>query len=172
MYCFDKRPNGFMSTQIWKDAISTIITQREEFIISQNEVDSEYKSFCSLLMNEMDSFLDYKGSGFQTKKKFKFSKPFWNEELTDYWKNMREYEKEYIKCKGNKRQKTKKLCDFKFARSLFDKKLRYYERSYFRDKALEIEACDSSSPKAFWKHIKKPRTKENLSNPNKGPLPG
>ena len=164
MYCFDNRPNEFLSSQIWKDAVLKIIDQRNDLLSNQDEVDEEYKSFCNILINEMDTYLDYRGSGNRTKKKCKLSKPYWNDNLTALWREMRNAEKEFLAFKGNKLQRGKLLSNFKNARNMFDKRLRYYERSYFRDKALEIEKCDSRNPKAFWDHVKTlgPKKKSNI----------
>ena len=42
MYCFNNRPYEFMNSQMWTDAIMKIITMREEYILSQEKVDSTY----------------------------------------------------------------------------------------------------------------------------------
>ena len=102
----------------------------------------------------MDMFLDYKGSNKKTKKKLKFNKPYWTSDLTKMWKDMRAKEKLYLKSHADKKENTTAHQSFKHARNLFDKSLRSCERKYFRDKALEIDQCNTSYAIEFWQYIK------------------
>jgi hypothetical protein len=47
----------------------------------------------------MDKYLMIKSGSKGKRKRFKYFKPFWNEELTDKWKYMKNKEKYYILLK-------------------------------------------------------------------------
>ena len=72
----------------------------------------------------MDKYLDVNNI---TKKKLIISKPFWNDELTCLWKDMRRHQKTFLRQKYQSGQK------------LLDKKIRQYERKYEQNQILEIE---------------------------------
>ena len=48
------------------------------------------------IFKEMDEHLQYTFSKTATNKQFKNSKPFWNKELTTFWKEMSTAEKVYF----------------------------------------------------------------------------
>ena len=153
-YCFDKKPDHFMNSEVWRQAIAEIIALREIQITSQSEVDEKYDDFCKILMKELDSLLKLKSSSPKVRKKLRISKPFWNQELTDLWRTLRDKEKVYLSFRGTKAMKRKLQADFKFARQCFDKRLRFYERQYNRQKIENIENCNTENPTEFWQHIK------------------
>ena len=157
MYCFNNRPNEFMKSVTWTNAILKIINMQEEYIQSQECVDRKYNEFCSILFSEMDKYLDIKGGSKRVRKKYKHHKPYWNSELTTKWKEMRNKEKAYLRSHTGVL-----LQEFKLARNKFDKSLRYFERQYNKEKVLNIEKCNTNDPKEFWKHIKSlgPRKKQ------------
>ena len=55
----------------------------------------------------MGKYLDYTDSGNTLRKRLKFSKLYWNHELTRLWKNKQDKEKEFGKHRGDNRTKTK-----------------------------------------------------------------
>ena len=165
LYCFNNRPNAFLNSDMWKNAINSIIYTREMEIRSQIDVDDSYKAYCDVLLNEMDTHLDYVGSSKRVRKMFKSHKPFWNEELNIKWKEMRVKEKMYLKCKNA--NKSHYLSEFKMAQNLFERALRYFERKYVQEKAVNMEECNTQNPREFWKHIKSLGPKKKIQIPLK-----
>ena len=154
-YRFDNIPPNFRKTEMWSFAINNIINAREQEINSQNYVDNNYNNLCTVLKDEMDKYLKFTECGPSTKKRWKHSKPYWNEELTELWKSMRNKERTYLKFRGDRRNKALHLNNFKHSRHTFDKKLRSCERKYYYDKATELEQFNTNNPKEFWQQIKK-----------------
>ena len=154
-YRFDNIPPDFRKTEMWSFAINNIINAREQEINSQNYVDNNYNNLCTVLKDEMDKYLKFTECGPSTKKRWKHSKPYWNEELTELWKSMRNKERTYLKFRGDRRNKALHLNNFKHSRHIFDKKLRSCECKYYYDKATELEQFNTNNPKEFWQQIKK-----------------
>ena len=164
MYCFEKRPEEFMNTPMWREAIMNLVDKRLIMVTSQSEVDVKYSDFCNILTKEMDKYLVVGNSSKRSKKKFKISKPYWNENLTNLWRSMKNRESEYLHFRGSRYEKQRLHFQYKTARHLFDKTLRQCERAYIHEKANELEKCNTSNPKEFWKHIKNlgPSKKSNI----------
>ncbi len=98
--------------------------------------------------------------------KFKnVNKPFWNEELKMLWKDMHSKERVFRKFKSkHNRDRQNYYIDFKMARNLFDKKLRFYERRYNKGILTEIEEACVGNHKDFWQYVKNlgPKRKEKI----------
>ena len=101
----------------------------------------------------MDKYLEIKNVNPKSCKLLKFSKPYWNDNLTVLWKNMCKYEKLFLKAKGSKLEKRNAQNLFKEARNKFDKNLRKCERNYKKQMADNIESLNGIKPQEFWKHI-------------------
>ena len=76
------------------DNLIECIDQRS---FSQENVDRIYKELIEKIFAEMDKYLDVKSVKSKTRKMCKFSKPYWNSELTALWKDMCRLEKHYLK---------------------------------------------------------------------------
>ena len=90
----------------------------------------------------------------RTGRKLKLSKPFWNDELTCLWKDMRRHQNSFTNCTGNSNLKTNLGKQFQSGQKLPDKKIRQYERKYKQNQILEIERLNKHNPNEFWQHIK------------------
>ena len=93
-------PNSFLSSEIARLAISkcveTMLTSKE----TQTEIDSLYDSVCDVYYAEMNALLNYKDVGPASHKKGRYSaKPFWTNELSVLWENVKESEKIFIQSK-------------------------------------------------------------------------
>ena len=101
----------------------------------------------------------------KNKRKLKYNKPFWNDELTALWKEMVRREKSMTKSR-NGVLKRQCMAEFKSARHNFDRRFRFYERQYKRGLMDEIEDLCTTDPKQFDNNLKKlgPRS-------NKKPIP-
>ena len=100
----------------------------------------------------------------KSRKHYKNHKPFWNTDLTNAWKTMVDAEKSYTRSKHNSELSRNLRKEFISKRKIFDKLLRNTERKYYRDKALEIEAINTSNPTEFWKYVNSlgPKRKSNI----------
>ena len=47
----------------------------------------------------MDKYLEYNSVNYHVKKRLRIHKPFWDQELTELWKTMKDKNKLYIKSK-------------------------------------------------------------------------
>ena len=106
------------------------------------------------IFQEMDSHIQYKEASKKTRKMYRNHKPFWTDSLTEAWKDMSAAERCYTKCKHINSRNKHLYQEFISKRKTFDKLLRRTERSYNRNKAIEIENINISNPTEFWKQIK------------------
>ena len=95
MYSFENRPNGFLSSEMWKTAVANIIRILETNEMNQNVIDNAYTKLCKQIFTELDDQMLYKIAGPKSTKKFKFSKPYWTDELSTLWKRMSKCEKNF-----------------------------------------------------------------------------
>ena len=72
----------------------------------------------------MDKYLNVKNNIVtRTRRKLKISKPFWNDELTCLWKDMRRHQNIFTNCTGNSNLKTNLRKKYQSAQKLLDKKI-------------------------------------------------
>ena len=94
-YKFERVPPEFMKSSMWKDTILTLTENIEKMLYSQESIDNMYTKLTKI--DEMDRYLDTKGASRKTRKYLKFSKPYWDDNLTVLWKNMCKCEKGFLK---------------------------------------------------------------------------
>ena len=102
----------------------------------------------------MDTYLQFSDINSTMKKKYKHSKPYWNEQLTLAWKSMTQCEKDFRNFKGHRNIKNKLHNLFHNARNSFDKLLRKCERNYNNNVIINIEHLGKNNHKQFWNTIK------------------
>ena len=163
-YKFKDIPENFMNNPNFKEKLENLIAEVERCENEQQSMNKLYDDFCSEVFKEMDAFLRYTDSSKKTRKKFKYFKPYWNDDLTCLWQNMREAEKQFLKCKTNNETRQRLHTNFKFKQKIFDKSLQKASRTYYRHIAENVEEIKTSNPKEFWKQIKKlgPSNKKNI----------
>ena len=153
-YVFDNIPVTFRNNDVWKMSMNMLITKFENIIQTQEQLNDLYKQTCEVLLSEMDKFLQFKTVGRKSKKRYKNTKPFWDNELTMAWKTMADSEKVYLKFKGPRHEKLCLQAQFKHSRKLFDKMLRQKERRYNKNYIEHIETICFDNPRKFWQQIK------------------
>ena len=121
---------------------------------SQNRMDLSYEAFCKCVFQEMDRNVKFIDASKKMRKKYKHSKPYWNDNLTMKWKAMNESERKFLKCKESRRRKSQFYLEFKKAQKDFDKSLTKASREFRRQSVLKIEELNTGNHKSFWKHIK------------------
>jgi len=155
MYLFENKPEAFMKSPVWCQAISAIIDKLSERMIEGEKMDVLYGNMCTTIFEELDAHLEFRYIGKVSKSKFKSQKPYWNNELSQMWKEMTRREKLFLKYRGHsKRERLRLHNDFRYAQKQFDKYLRKCARTYNRQQAAEIETLAVKTPNDFWKKIK------------------
>ena len=166
-YNFNKNSGDLMNSSLFKGALMQVIENLENQICNQDNVDKAYDSFVKLIFNEIDAYCLLPECTAGTKKRYKFHKPFWTEELTVLWKTMRKSERTWKKCKGSQAQKQHFFNTFKLNRHSFDKRLRQVERCYNRKQILKLEEVNTKNPREFWNKIKRLGPQKNCEIPMK-----
>ena len=163
-YRFNRIPDNFMNNAKWRQVVVDLIDVRLESMQQQEEIDAAYSHFCTALISEMDEYLQYSSASKSTRKRLKMHKPFWNNELTVFWKDMKTKEHLFNKCNGNRQEKTYRRNAFLNCRKVFDRELRRAERAFDKKLLNDIENVCTDNPRAFWDHIKKlgPRKSSNI----------
>ena len=113
---YDEIPQTFMASIEWQNELQSLLTQIDQQLLilaDQNDVDLLYDDFCKALFNEISRVIRIKDTSKQVRKKFKYYKPYWNNELTNLWKRMREAEKKFTNYRQyNPMQKQQLRSDF------------------------------------------------------------
>ena len=110
----------------------------------------------SVIIDEMNREIPYIDVCSSSRKRYKVNKPFWNDELKGLWKNMNLHERKFRNFSKNKSILRQNIyLEFKTARILFDKRLRYHERKYNKGNLIIIEEACTSNHKDFWSYVKK-----------------
>ena len=112
-----------------------------------------YDKVCKTVFTELDKQLEYKSASVKMRKKLKFSKPYWSDELNVLWKDMNKSEKQFAKCKGGQDAQRVLRLLFKEKQQVFDKALCKAARQYNRNKVMEIENACQNDPKIFLEDI-------------------
>ena len=150
-------PESFLNSDRWRQKAQTLLNDIDNHlnnICDQQNIDKLYNDFCGAMFDEIKENIRIKDSSKQTRKKFKFHKPFWTEELTRLWKVMRDHEKLYSRANGSNNMKRILRKNFLETQQCFDRCLRQTERKYYRNLADQLENINSNNPKEFWDHIK------------------
>ena len=91
-----KSDNTYTNSNTWKDSIMAHINRLETVIKSQTEIDDSCNSFCEIIFAEIDSNLQINYSSKFSRKRYKHFKPYWSNELTKMWKEMRDSENNFL----------------------------------------------------------------------------
>ena len=115
----------FMNSNDWSNKTEILINQFNNIQESQSYIDTLYGQLLLAVTGEMDNHLpNFENSNLR--KRYKHTKPYWNNNLSNLWNEMRVAEKLYIKYKGNRYTKTQFHETFIHKRREFDKHLRKY----------------------------------------------
>ena len=152
-YNISKIPRDVMDSERSRIALIELISKIEGSRETQNEVDERYREFCTVVNNELNTRVPSFIGSPSTCKRYKTSKPYWNETLSDLWNEMRIAEQNFLKCKGSRKEREHKRTIFKNARNVFDKYLRQTERAYRLSVAEDIESLSTQKPNDLWDKI-------------------
>ena len=170
-YSFRSIPNNFMNTQLFKDSLSVISSEFENANDVQSQINSVYNKFTEAIIKEMDKYLHSTSHKNNSNKHFKNFKPFWNNQLSVCWRDMKEAQKKFLRCRNDRYARQICRLEFQKKRKNFDKLLRQTERTYYNNLADELHNVNTKNPTQFWKHINNlgPKKKKNI--PMKVKLP-
>ena len=88
---------GFLQSDINRQAVLNLIERIETSREQQTEVDSVYNKFCNVYYQEMSRWFQSKNVHPTAKKRLRHNvKPFWNEKLKDLWIKLCESEKLFV----------------------------------------------------------------------------
>ena len=88
-----------MQSEMWCRVVQDIISQLELICKQQADLDNFYDKMCKAVFTELDKQWEYKSASVKMRKKLKFSRPYWSDELNVLWKDMKMSEKQFAKCK-------------------------------------------------------------------------
>ena len=151
---YRKMGDNYMSSQLAVRTIPQMLEELEHSCKSQKELDDVYTRLVDLIISEAESSLGEKN---KKRKSTKF-KEYWCSELSAKWKLMHESERVYRLYK--KQRKLPTTCQeaksiFRRHQADFDKCLKKKKREYFAGLTLNIEACNTKNPQAFWRYVNK-----------------
>ena len=153
-YNFGNVKEGYMNNETWYKEIDAFIFRIENNIKSDSELNILYEEFCTVTQKELDKYVYFKRISNTGSRKFKYSKPYWNSELTEKYKDMSSKELIYRKCKGPRSRKQALRQEFEISRQTFDKLLSKTERKYNREQVNDLENFCDNNPTKFWNKIK------------------
>ncbi|MCP3932900.1 MAG: hypothetical protein GY705_27830 [Bacteroidetes bacterium] len=85
--------------------------------------------------------------------------------MSSKWKEVTQKEKDFLKCKGSKKEKDAKRECYRSALRIFDRSYRKAKRNFFKKQGEEIEQLQTNDPQTFWQKIKElgpEKTKRNI----------
>ena len=114
-----------MNTDSWNTDISNLLNDIRNIHASQTNIDLIYSNFCTVILSEMDKWLSSNSNNKNTcHKVHKYHKPYWNRELSTLWKNMKEAERAFLKCKENINERRELRQKYFETRQVFDRNLK------------------------------------------------
>lgn len=120
-------PPSFMSSVNVRGSLLNMIRIIETCRESQENIDRTYTQLCNIITKEMECSIPKFDWSKRSRKKFRTHKPYWNNELTELWRVMREKEKTFLKHKkGNSVLKQKSFSEYKRAQQELDKRMRFF----------------------------------------------
>ena len=81
-YSFQNPNDNFLNNDIWTSAVCEIIDILERNIQTRDQLNALYEKLVQSIINEMDTYLQFRDINSTMRKKYKHSKPYWNEQLT------------------------------------------------------------------------------------------
>ena len=94
-----------MNSDNWHRSIASLIDQLEQRISNCENIDHWYQVMCKTIVTEMDKYMNFFDTEPGILKRFKYYKPYWDNELKILWQEMNQAHKI---LKRNKTQGSKK----------------------------------------------------------------
>ena len=152
----DNVPEDFMNSPESRTKLLSLISNIEQNQQSQQEINTLYNNIVECFINEMGQHFPQINTGTRNGRKFRFAKKeWWDDELTQLFKDMHQSEHQYLKAKKNKLSFKNLFAIFKQKQDVFDKTLKKKKRNFQKTQSLKLEQVNSSDPTSFWEYIKK-----------------
>ena len=148
-------PTDWMACEDTVRKLNELVSKLEVAINNQHEIDVYYNEFTSVIHNEMKSNFQCRGTPNDIiGKGFRSKKPWWNDQLTSMWQNVRAAERCWLRSNGGfeKRNLRAKYCAL---RKQFDKSVQQAKRKQWYRNQEELLEAQQSDPKEFWRKIGK-----------------
>ena len=145
--------DSFLSAPGILQKINTAIVSLEGSFRTQTDIDIVYDNWCSIIRDQMYTELPYKRIqvGVSNKKR-RFSKPWWNIQLTDMWNNVCEYERRWLRC-NVKTERSRFKVDYVNCRKSFDRAVQRTKRVYWYNLQKQLTQECNEGTNEFWKTI-------------------
>ena len=144
---FDRNiPTDFLDSQ--SEVLNTYISQTEQDVSSQEELDTIYSHLMRSVKEEMVQSLSHRTiivkSGSSNRKR-KTKKPWWTTRLTELWNGQCDAEKSMLKSKSRTERKGLRK-RFIEKRKLFNREVQRSKRAYTFQRQVEIENLETTNP--------------------------
>lgn len=93
-----------MCSDTVKEALCEIIRQIELCREKQSEIDTIHVKLCNVITTEMEEVIPFYDASKNTRKRMKYTEPYWNQELSDLWKKLHKTEKLYAELINKKHE--------------------------------------------------------------------
>ncbi len=147
-------PDTFLTCDQSKQLIADTIRQIEQECFYQTQIDEAYERICSVYYEDLGRNSP-KHLGNKAKRKYKHrAKPWWNENLSNLWKELSDSEQEFKSYTGVRQIKRRLLERFQIAQQRFDKEYNKAKRNFQKQQQSEISTLNTSDPRKFWQKVK------------------
>lgn len=167
VYNTSTMPTTFLNGADAVEVINDTIKKIEHNLHQEQDVNSAYNTFTSLLWSEMEQTLPKKRPPSTSHAKSMY-KPYWSEDLQNAWDVVCGTERLWLRCRGSQTEKRRLRDAFNRKRKLFDKLNRCAKRKYQLSEQERLKDLYSDhDTRNFWKYI----GKIGLHNERKSSIP-
>ncbi|CAG2253195.1 unnamed protein product [Mytilus edulis] len=149
-------PNDWMSDSETISKLNTFITELEESVINQLNLDNKYEDFVKIVHTEMDLKLVKRKTNIydgKSNKRRRMKKSWWNDNLTLLWNDVCKAERAWHKCHNGCKKDLRHI--FVEKRKLFDKSSQKAKRQFWYHSQEQLLDDQKRDPREFWKKIGK-----------------
>ncbi|CAC5390279.1 unnamed protein product [Mytilus coruscus] len=153
-------PNDFLNNEEITQLINDTISNIENSIQINENIQIAYDQFQSLIRSEMENKLPVYETDYNRNNKHKKSmfKPYWNDILRDQMDKVCVSERKWLKHSGSNSEKRKLKDSYCTERKQFDRMNRKFKRRYQNNERQKLEdKLYSSNQRDFWRSIGKVR---------------
>ena len=145
VYDYKKYKTQLFNNTRWASTMSKLIENLLDDNLNQMSLDHMYDQFIKDIFTELDKYMHFDDIAGSEIKKFKYYKPYWDNDLKHAWHNMRELHKKF-KSTGLKSDYN----EFIIKRHYFDKLMNKKRRRYMQSKIDDTNKAETKNPCEFW----------------------
>ena len=144
------------------ELIDAILTEK----LTVERIDMMYDDMLAMYYSEMSLFLEEIKQTPRSKKVVRHAKlPYWDDELSQLWKEFHNSERAYLKSDRKSLEFSALKTTFLNKQKLFDKTFHKKGRSFKRRQVYQLEEINTTNPNEFWSYIKRMGPKRNSDIP-------